>query len=305
MFDQWENTGTRSDKQKSNEKNLSRGEYNGFMSPKTKSKVKKYLSTWIDAGIMIRKSNLRHELDKVPYFTFVTLTLSASQLHSDNEIKRKCLTPFISTLQRKFNVHHYFWRAESQKNGSIHFHLIIDSWIDHRKLRLEWNKCIDKLGYIDRFEKSYGHRNPNSTDIHSFKSINSPASYVIKYCCKTDGYRKIDGRIHGCSDGLRSLEPYQDLIDSRMQKFVNKVEKDEKSIVIADENFKVIKCSVKSMIEKYYPDLMKDLLKHKVSQAFKLYKIELPPEIQDFVDKRERKKLIQMELFSGQHYINI
>jgi hypothetical protein len=288
----------RSDAQRDNEKNLTRGEYNGYMSPKTKSKVKKYLETWIDAGMLIRNSSLRHQLDKVPYFTFVTLTLPAMQMHSDNEIKRKCLTPFIQTLQRKFDVWHYFWRAEPQQNGNIHFHLIIDSYIKHNLLRMEWNQCINKLGYVDRFEAKFQHNNPNSTDIHSFRSIRHPAAYVIKYCLKTDGYRKIEGRIHGCSDGLRTLQPYEDIMCSRTQDFVLDVMNDEKSAVIDRDEFTIVKCSVAKMIEKYYPDLRKSIAKHKISQAFELYRQELPEEIQGFIQKRERKRLIQLELFS-------
>ena len=302
LYDTIDSNGFRSAKQIENEKNLTRGEFNGYMSPKTKSKVKKYLTTWIESAVMIRNSHLRNQLDKVPYLTFVTLTLPSKQMHSDNEIKRKCLTPFVATLQRKFDVWEYFWRAESQANGNIHFHLIVDSFIDHRKLRSEWNKCINKLKYVDEFAMSWGHHNPNSTDIHSLKNINSPSSYLVKYCCKSDGYRKIDGRIHGCSDDLRKLSPYEDLIDNKMFEFVQKVESDDKAKVFKDDNFKVIKCSVKAMIEKYYPRLERELIKHKVAMAFQLYKIELPPEIQAMTEKKERKKLIQLELFGVNQY---
>lgn len=270
------------------------------MSPKTKSKVKKYLSTWVDAVLAIRKTNIK--LDKTPYLTFVTLTLPAKQMHGDNEIKRKCLTPFIQTLQRKFNVWHYFWRAEAQKNGNIHFHLIIDSYIDHGKLRLEWNTCINKLQYVDRFQKSFQHNNPNSTDIHSFRNINSPASYVIKYCTKTDNpdstdYRKIEGRIHGCSDDLRNLKPYEDIIDGKIYDFIEKVKNDSRTTVIDKEDFLILKCSVKEMLIQYYPELRKTIFKYRVDQAKRLYTIEIPPDLIDFVVKHERKRLIQLELF--------
>ena len=223
--------------------------------------------------------------------------IPATQQHSDNEIKRKCLTPFISTLQRKFDVWHYFWRAEPQKNGNIHFHLIVDSYIAHSRLRLEWNQCINKLEYVDRFAMKFGHNNPNSTDIHSFRKIHSPASYVIKYCCKSDGYRKIEGRIHGCSDGLRTLQPYETLRSGKIETFLVKTANDEKSKVYYSDDFSVIKCSTREMMEKYYPDLRKDVLKYQVSRARYLYTIELEPDIQEYNEKTERKRLIQLELF--------
>lgn len=299
LFDQFEISPQRSEAQKMNEKNLTRGKFNGYMSPKTKSKVKKYLSTWIEAGTTIAKSNHRAKLDKIPYFTFVTLTLPAKQQHSDNEIKRKCLTPYIATLQRKYDVWHYFWRAESQLNGNIHFHLIIDSKIKWRDIRNEWNKCINKLGYIERFQAKYNHQDPNSTDIHSLRNINSPASYVIKYCTKSDGYRRIKGRIHGCSDGLRNLTPYETVIGASELDFLRKVAKDKSSKVYDCEDFKIIKCSVKQMMLKYWPEIRKEILKYQVSVAHNLYTVELSPEIQLITAKQERKKLVQLKLFSS------
>jgi hypothetical protein len=302
LFEQFPQGVPRSDKQRENEKNLTRGDYNGYMSPKTKSKVKKYLGTWVDSIQAIRKTYEYKRLDKQPYLTFVTLTLPSQQIHEDNEIKRKCLTPFIATLQRKWNVWHYFWRAEAQKNGNIHFHIIVDSYIHHGQLRAEWNKCINKLGYVDQFAKSFQHDNPNSTDIHGLRDIQSPASYLIKYCTKTDNpdeptYRKINGRIHGCSDGLRELSPYESLMGGKEIDFINRCVEDESSFVFDGDEFKIVKCSVQKMLSKYWPELSKKYFRWKVDVAKHLYTIQLPEELNDFIAKVERKRLIQLELF--------
>ena len=290
--------GYRSDRQRENEKNLTRGQYNGFMSPKTRSKVKRYLSTWIQACNKIKSTPHQEKLDKIPYFTFVTLTLPASQEHTDQEIKRKLLTPFIATLQRKFNVWHYFWRAEAQKNGNIHFHLIVDSFIDHRELRKEWNQKCNSLNYVDRFKVVFNHSNPNSTDIHSFKSINSPESYVIKYCCKSDGYRRIEGRIHGCSDGMRNLRPYEEIMIDDIERMVERLQKDKDCIVINDPEFTIIRCSVRQKINQYNPSLAKKITKYNYAISQQLYKITQLEQVTQILEKAVRKKLIQEEMFA-------
>jgi len=40
---------------------------------------------------------------------FLTLTLPADQIHSDNEIKRSALMPFFQQLKRVSGVEEYFW----------------------------------------------------------------------------------------------------------------------------------------------------------------------------------------------------
>lgn len=94
----------------------------------------------------------------------------------------------------------YIWRAEAQENGNIHFHITTDVYIPQMGLRKDWNSCCDILGYTTRFEIKHGHREPNSTDVHSVKHVRSLVSYLAKYLgknrqCKCIGeLRLIDGQ---------------------------------------------------------------------------------------------------------------
>jgi hypothetical protein len=241
------------------------------MSPKTKSKVKKYLVTWVQAVSRIKKSRDYAILDKKPYLTFVTLTLPAKQNHDDNHIKRTCLTPFIENLKRKHNVWNYFWRAESQKNGNIHFHLLIDSFINHTVLRDLWNHTVEKLGYIDTFEKEHKHRNPNSTDIRKLKGIHNPEAYVIKYCCKAEGYRPIKGRIHGCSDALRKLTPYECLVDNNTSEFIEEAYNDKKSKILEGDCYTIILCNTQYLLKRTNRQLAQHISKYYIQTAIDLY----------------------------------
>ncbi|QJW92486.1 hypothetical protein HNV11_23735 (plasmid) [Spirosoma taeanense] len=272
------------------------GEYNGFMSPATSRKVRKMLENWLKAieceltdtwAIDTRKAFTDPANHKRTYPTFVTLTLPARQMHDDNFIKRNLLNRFIINLKLQSGVEHYFWRAEPQKNGNIHFHLLVDRWIHWRSIRHDWNKILAEHGYIEAYKKvqeakhakgytpdrkeyfarlnalrefsqhtkqpfdqkaagvkvqaamrkayeegiKTGWTDPNSTDIHAIEKVESLTAYVVKYVTKTDGadkvrdlnedqteeitttrVRKIDGRIWGCSDGIRNLNHFEEAI---------------------------------------------------------------------------------------------
>ena len=276
VYTQFDTPLPRSVKQKENQKNLTRGCYNGYMSPKTKSKVKKYLSTWLHGIKEIKNSKKRATLDKVPYLTFVTLTLPSSQMHGDNTIKRKCLIPFIETLRRKHDVWNYFWRAEAQENNNIHFHILIDSYIPWKILRDEWNECINKLDYVDRFEKAHNHQNPNSTDIHGIKLIRNIEAYVMKYVTKADGYRPIKGRIHGCSDDLKRLQPYEELISNNINELITDLINQPDTKIINDDCYTIIFFKAHKILPILSPDLWKKMQAHYLDSVVDLYTIKLP-----------------------------
>lgn len=268
----------RSTAQREAEKNLSRGDYNGYMSPKTKSKVSKYLQTWIDSIEEVNRTAAKNHLEKKPYLTFVTLTLPATQMHSDNEIKRKCLTPYIETLKRKYDVWNYFWRAESTKKGNIHFHLLIDSYIHHKAVREEWNRIVNKLGYVDRFESLHGHRDPNSTDIRKLRSVKSATAYVLKYVTKTQGYRPIDGRIHGCSDAVRELKPYEVFMEDEDRELLNEATEKEDCFCIVEECFTFISMKVLEYLKRKKSNRLEELRAYYTKVGSYMYSRECRPD---------------------------
>jgi len=151
--------------------------------------------------------------------SFVTLTLSSKQIHSDNELKEKLLNQILIEFKKYYGVKNYIWRAEKQKNGNIHFHILLDKFIAYNELRNRWNRIQNKLGYVDRYrasmkefhkdgftirkdllknwpkekqEKAYrtnkstDWQNPNSTDIHSLQKVYNIKKYVSKYVTKND-----------------------------------------------------------------------------------------------------------------------
>jgi len=224
---------------KKREANLTRGKYNGYMSQKTKIKVRDYLHNWMHSVDRFFSGRRQYKRKAGIKFVFITLTLPAYQNHTDQEIKHRALRPFLQQLQRIHRVRNYLWVAEPQKAGNIHFHIIVDREIDHRKLRKLWNGYMQDLGYIQDYrdgqlhfhrdgfqvrsellEKwSYGAQveaymrgtkenwsNPNTTDIHKINHIKNLPAYMTKYITKSNGSRPIDGRLWGCSDTLRDIK---------------------------------------------------------------------------------------------------
>ena len=143
-------------------------EFNGYMSVNTSRYVDRIVSNWLTA-IELNETNKTVEFSKQVYVTFLTLTLPCKQCHGDNTIKNRLLDPFVEWLRNSSGksqrngcaVDAYLWRAEAQKNGSIHFHLVIDRWIDHERVRKKWNQIIERLKYITMYRnvQNYNHRN--------------------------------------------------------------------------------------------------------------------------------------------------
>ncbi len=172
------------------------------------------------------------------FVTFVTLTLPAPQLHSD-KIFRKLQTRFIENLQKTYNVDFYVWKAETQDNGNIHFHLLIDRFVDKHIIQNLWNSQLDKYGYIDRFARKKGHRNPPTTKIHGLVKVKNTVSYIMKYMTKVEkGKRPIVGQLWGCSNTVKKLDYPKFLdCDKEFNEILSLIKDEDIKHIITDEYF--------------------------------------------------------------------
>ena len=181
--------------------------------------------------------------------SFITLTLPSVQIHSDNEIKEKCLNHFLIEARKKWNVRNYIWRAEKQKNGNLHFHILTDRFIPWSEMRDCWNRIVNKLDYVNRYRdemrkfheggfkvrahllknweykaqikaykkgKANDWNSPNSTDIHAVYKIRDIKAYISKYCTKDEQNEGLIGRLWGCNQELSSIPGAQLVRDSQV-----------------------------------------------------------------------------------------
>lgn len=192
--------------------------HDGEMSKKASKRVREIISWFTELS---REKVHKHQDKRIKYrLTFATLTLSAAQQfdygHDDEFIKRNLLNRFLQEAKRRWKVVNYFWRAEAQENGNIHFHITFDKYIHHSELRSTWNMIQADYGYIQKYRESRkqyfkdgfkydttaAHRteeqqrkaydqgiennwsSPNSTDIHAISKMGNVGGYLAKYVSK-------------------------------------------------------------------------------------------------------------------------
>lgn len=126
----------------------------GIISDRAKKKIENAVD-WL-LFLADDKQTLNRKKGKLFKFksAFITLTLSSKQIHSDNEIKSQLLNQFLIEARKRWKINNYVWRAESQYNGNIHFHILVDKFIPWFEIRSTWNRIQNKLGYVDRYHKN-------------------------------------------------------------------------------------------------------------------------------------------------------
>lgn len=216
---------------------------NGEMSRHTRNYCQQLLFNWLltlhfaPSYYTIKERTHRH------CATAITLTLSQKQHHDDKYIKRHLLDRFIVELKRKFNCKHYFWRAETQANGNIHFHIICDVFVHKNTVAKLWNTIQYDNGYLNNYKAIYNHTNAPSTHIQASGTIGC-IKYITKYLSKEDASRrKIEGLLWGCSDELKNMVSIAcDFDDVIMSKLMKLFEKNKKSL-FCDKYFDVFFCT--------------------------------------------------------------
>lgn len=277
--------------------------YTGKMSSKAVAKVKKYATNWVTA-LNAQGGDAFAPLEaQAARLRFVTLTLPASQQHSDNELKRVFNSWFMLVLKRRYDVENYIWRAETQKRGGLHFHVLIDRPVPHKELRAIWNDCLTSLGYIARYKHNqeawhkegfkvrrelFGHWNaaaqlkayktgckegwcnPNTTDIHALENVKNVVAYVVKYVSKNSSSRAVEGRLWGCSDAIRELERFTVQEDSNLMQLLTKAVEDEECKITVGDGWSFYTCDTRSMLELWCPGLSNLFMSHWQAQGAKL-----------------------------------
>lgn len=261
-------------------------------------RIEKFLGNWIKS--IMYENAMRHRclIKTERYSNFITLTLSAQQIHSDQLIKKKVLDYFLQKLKSKYNMKHYFWRAELQKNYNIHFHVVSDVFINKYDLQREWNEAQQRLNYIDRFENKYKHRNPPSTHVQSIKDLETMTSYVCKYVVKDSGEIAPDGRKWDASRGLKEYESIAYPIDSDLADYLKQLVEDEKVVAYEGERCAVLRFT-KKFDWRYDYRRLQQLEYNDLQRMYTdLYSDKLNDQITGFVDKvKNKQKPMQLELF--------
>ena len=223
-------------------------EYSGVVSSNVAKKLLKITSVF-SKGILSRYSVQNSIRNRT--ITLCTLTITQAQRHTDQEFY-KTLRRFLDhikkvesylinpTTRMKTNikaprVRQFFWRAEVQGNGNIHYHILFDAFVNKDTLKRVWNGYLQKMGYPPAY---------NSTRIESLRNVKDVVAYVCKYLTKSDTHdkktgqskRPIIGKMWGCSKDLLKLD-YPKFYDSdtvHLNELINRMDKIELDDSIKD-----------------------------------------------------------------------
>jgi hypothetical protein len=114
---------------------------------------------------------------------FITLTLSSKQKHDDEFIKDNMLKPFLHWLTRNYNAS-YVWKAETQLNANIHFHITIDTFIPWKSVRAKWNHLLAKYEYCKVFQDGTNDKGDSATQIKAIRNEKGHAKIIGGYLTK-------------------------------------------------------------------------------------------------------------------------
>ncbi len=163
--------------------------YNGWLNPAAARNMRTILMNWTQA-IEMHSDKQAVNAERI-FPILLTLTWPGTQFVSDYDAKI-CLEKFLSGLNRFEDTRYerekrsiqfqypgkenrlmreitlkeaadrhakalrkYLWRAEPQENGNIHFHLLLDGWIDKDSCRQFWNKKVEEYtGAVSMYQYS-------------------------------------------------------------------------------------------------------------------------------------------------------
>lgn len=181
---------------------------------------------------------------------FITLTLPSVQIHTDSQIVKECLSKFLEAWSKRRKGLLYVWKAETQDNGNLHFHITSNAFYHWKKLQTDWNRYINKLGYVDRAKSD----TPNSTDVHSVSNVKNLSAYLASYVGKKDLYQKVLKRYHKIYDKYHkiSTSPVCKLPKNYFKKLKRKV-----TCPLWSASKVLLKSKIS--IHRNHPDIQKDM----------------------------------------------
>lgn len=125
--------------------------------------------------------------EQFQYFRISAITLTLPPLPADFTNKQVTAGPlhdFLTLLRNRYGLNLYVWKAELQKNFTIHYHILSDLFILKNILTNIWNRILAKYGILQEFQIKYDHLNAPSTRIETVKDWSYISEYLKKYSVK-------------------------------------------------------------------------------------------------------------------------
>lgn len=218
-------------------KNLSKGFKTLGVSEATRRKIARHCRI---LGLASEKRSVRNSKGNyVDHLCkFITLTLPSEQIHDDKFITKHILGKFLDKCRKLGLLQNYVWRAEKQKNGNIHYHILTDTFANFSLFRRIWYSALRTAGYLQTYtakfstmdfktyqlqkfnagktihaiSSAYAHgvrchwNEPPACHTTDISDISAVAKYVSKYISKSDAENPniVTGRCWGASQSVSS-----------------------------------------------------------------------------------------------------
>jgi hypothetical protein len=143
---------------------------------------------------------------------FMTLKMPDDKVMYDAAlISKKCLAPLMQWLNRQHGFKNGVWKAELQKRGQLHYHVIIDCYVDCKELNKKWNYLLKKHGFMDNHFAKFGHWQPtNSTNIRAVYKEKKICEYLVKEVTKVKQNKaSVNGKVWDCSISLKGNKHFK------------------------------------------------------------------------------------------------
>lgn len=274
-------------------KNLNKGFSTSGISSATKRKISKHCK-------VLALSSVRRKVKNWKGFytdhlcTFITLTLPSVQIHEDKEITKIVLGNFLDRCRKLGLLTNYVWKAEKQKNGNIHYHILTDTYASFSTLQNIWFLALDKLDYVKKYTEKFSSMSFLEYSKQSFNSKKTPseiasaygkgiqnkwkkppalhsvevsdikaiANYVSKYISKSNDNAQncVSGRTWSASQSVtQSVKTFctSQEISELWYKMSDEILKKKRYVT---DFFSMVFCSVSSICA-WFPDIKKDFKK--------------------------------------------
>ena len=171
-------------------------------------RIEKRMTAWLNCFNIYREFGRKAGDPTARHPIFITLTLSQNTTIEHKTIQRQLLQNFIKQIKYHYNIKEIFWKAELQKSGRLHFHVVADHYIPYKAIQERWNNLQRKKGLTEQYEKKYNKKNPPSTHVKMIDNLEKSISYVMKYVSKNNQNDKLKINPYKFSNNLLRLKPF-------------------------------------------------------------------------------------------------
>lgn len=127
---------------------------------------------------------------------------------SERFFRDTLLVSILSAMNYRWGLKNYVWKIERQKNGTLHAHITLDKFIDHKWLLSKWCSTLDKHGLLEEYRSRFQQMSVKdyvnyrqSRDQHNYKTrFKSHIQYTKSLIAAYQKGEKSNWSLPNCTD---------------------------------------------------------------------------------------------------------